>query len=576
MLYGFGTAWVNAAGLAVPTFLVSLLATLCACGGGGGGSSPAEYTVGGSIAGLTAPGLVLTNGSNSVSPAANDTTFIFPNSLTTGTAYDVIIKTQPSGLRCTVSNGSGAVGSAKVTSVKITCPSPWVWMAGANTANTAGIYGTMGVAAAANTPGARSGALSWTDAKGDLWMLGGQDNSGNLYNDLWEFVPSTGLWTWVSGANVPNRQSVYGAQGVAAGGNAPGARAGSATWIDSAGHLWLFGGYGYDSLDTAPGHLSDLWEFFPSTRLWTWMGGATTVDSMGNYGTKGVAAAGDNPPAHSGSVSWRDAAGDFWLFGGAGPVLSFTIKGTGLYNDLWKYRAQTGLWTWVGGPNFGVPNGTMQGFYGTRGVAAASNIPTPRSGSAGWVDSGGNLWLFGGQYSVTGTGTPFANDLWMYNISSGLWTWMGGSAVPPSSVPAGVYGTEGTPSMSNVPGARRGAVAWTDASGMFWLLGGDVEGSNPDVCCLSANDLWRYDPAMGAWAWISGSMNDQIMTPAGDPAGVYGTQGVAAVGNVPGGRTNGAAWVDLMGNLWLFGGYGYAHTSNSQFASFNDMWRFSP
>ncbi|MDP9089333.1 MAG: hypothetical protein M3O26_11430 [Pseudomonadota bacterium] len=67
----------------------------------------------------------------------------------------------------------------------------------------------------------------------------------------------------------------------------------------------------------------------------------------------------------------------------------------------------------MGGPDFGVPDGTMQGVYGTRGVAAAGNIPTPRSGSVGWVDSGGNLWLLGGQYSVTGTGTPFANDLWM-------------------------------------------------------------------------------------------------------------------------------------------------------------------
>jgi hypothetical protein len=554
-----------------PCSLGLLLATLSACGGGGGG--PSDFTVGGSIAGLTAPGLVLTNGSGSVSPAADATTFNFPSALTTGTAFDVTINSQPNGLTCIVSNGTGTVGSANVTSVKINCPSPWAWVAGSDAVNTAGVYGTMGVAAAVSTPGARSGALSWTDANGNLWMLGGEDNSGNLYNDLWEFAPSTGLWTWVSGANVPNLPSVYGMQGVATGGNAPGARAASATWIDSAGHLWLFGGYGYDSLIAdSRGDLSDLWEFFPSSRLWTWMGGATTVDSMGNYGTQGVAAAGNNPPARAGSVSWRDSAGDFWLFGGAGPVpFEVSPQGSGLYNDLWEYSAQTGLWRWVGGPNFGVPDGTTQGVYGTRGVAAAGNIPTPRSGSAGWVDSGGHLWLFGGQYSVTGTGTPFANDLWMYSIPTGFWTWTGGSAIAGSdNVPAGVYGSEGTPSTSNVPGARRGAIAWTDASGMFWLFGGDGEGSNPDVCCLSANDLWRYNPATGAWAWISGSRYDQIMT----PAGVYGTQGVASVGNVPGGRTNGAAWVDSMGNLWLFGGYAYM--SNSQIGSFNDMWRFSP
>ena len=52
-------------------------------------------------------------------------------------------------------------------------------------------------------------------------------------------------WTWISGANTINAQGVYGTKGVPAAGNVPGARSGSVSWIDGAGNLWLFGGYGY-------------------------------------------------------------------------------------------------------------------------------------------------------------------------------------------------------------------------------------------------------------------------------------------------------------------------------------------
>ena len=47
-------------------------------------------------------------------------------------------------------------------------------LSGSVTGNQAGSYGTQGVAAAGNVPGARSGTISWTDAQGDLWLFGGQ------------------------------------------------------------------------------------------------------------------------------------------------------------------------------------------------------------------------------------------------------------------------------------------------------------------------------------------------------------------------------------------------------------------
>ena len=41
-------------------------------------------------------------------------------------------------------------------------------------------------------------------------------------NDLWKY--SAGQWTWMSGSNMPNQAGTYGAEGLAAASNVPGAR----------------------------------------------------------------------------------------------------------------------------------------------------------------------------------------------------------------------------------------------------------------------------------------------------------------------------------------------------------------
>src|SRR5215475_5189757 len=45
----------------------------------------------------------------------------------------------------------------------------WAWMGGSQSAGQAAIYGTLGVASSANTPGARAGANTWTDGNGNFW-----------------------------------------------------------------------------------------------------------------------------------------------------------------------------------------------------------------------------------------------------------------------------------------------------------------------------------------------------------------------------------------------------------------------
>src|SRR5262245_55965861 len=109
------------------------LLALAACGGGGGGSGggggggggggSTSYTVGGSVSGLSGSGLVLQNsGASNLSVAANGN-FTFATSVNASAPYTVSVLTQPSNpaQTCTVSNGSGFIGSANITNVSVTC-----------------------------------------------------------------------------------------------------------------------------------------------------------------------------------------------------------------------------------------------------------------------------------------------------------------------------------------------------------------------------------------------------------------------------------------------------------------------
>ena len=116
-------------------------------------------------------------------------------------------------------------------------------------------------------------------------------------------VVATVEWTWVSGSNVSRQPGIYGTQGVAAASNVPGSRTRAASWRDSSGNLWLFGGDGYDSAGTT-GELNDLWKYDPAANQWTWVSGSNVADQAGTYGTQGVANLSNIPVARSEAVSW--------------------------------------------------------------------------------------------------------------------------------------------------------------------------------------------------------------------------------------------------------------------------------
>jgi N-acetylneuraminic acid mutarotase len=354
--------------------------------------------------------------------------------------------------------------------------SQWTWMGGSDLINQRGVYGTLGTSSANNIPGARQNAVSWTDTSGNLWLFGGfgLDSAGtiNPLNDLWKYAANQ--WTWVNGAKVASQPGTYGTLGSASSSNVPGARYQAVSGSDSSGNLWLFGGMGLDSIG-ADGYLNDLWKF--NAGQWTWVSGANVVNQSGTYGTLGATGVGNVPGARQGAMSWIDADGNFWLFGGLGYDSAGTL---GQLNDLWEYSQ--GQWTWMAGANIANQLAT----YGTVGTAASGNTPGARYFSQGWTDSSGNLWLFGGSGLDSTGASGQLNDLWKY--IAGQWVWMDGSTLGNQS---GVYGTQLTPDSANIPGGRSGAVVWTDQAGNFWLFGG---GTDSSMAAGWLSDLWEYQP----------------------------------------------------------------------------------
>ncbi|MGA3264045.1 MAG: chitobiase/beta-hexosaminidase C-terminal domain-containing protein [Terracidiphilus sp.] len=301
---------------------------------------------------------------------------------------------------------------------------------------------------------------------------------------------------------------------------------------------------------------------------WTWVGGSSTVNQSGVYGTLGTPAAGNIPGGRDSASSWVDSSGNLWLFGGEG----YDATGSyGVLNDLWEFSSSK--WTWLGGSSTVGIDGGQSGVYGTLRTPAAGNVPGSRFTASIWVDRSGNLWLFGGHgYDASGNQGEL-NDLWEFNPSTKKWAWMSGSQTNSQS---GVYGTLGTPAVGNVPGGRDSSGSWIDGSGNLWLFGG--EGLDADGHYGDQNDLWEYNPATNEWAWMGGSNTvnwlGHLCNDNCTPTGTYGTLGAFADENIPGGRTNPSTWTDNSGNIWLFGGYGIDAGGNLGWL--NDLWEFNP
>ncbi len=481
-----------------------------------------------------------------------------------------------------------SAGFCLPASAQSTAPNEWTWMGGSNSTGSSGgqpgVYGSLGAPAAGNIPGGRYYAATWTDASGNFWLFGGTAGysapltgsfTGDEFNDLWEFNPTTSEWAWMGGSNTLScsgqycyRPGVYGSLQVPSKGNIPGSRYGSATWVDKNGNFWLFGGYGYDANGQA-GYLNDLWEFKPSTLEWAWMGGVSTVPVQSNgygswpavYGTQGTPSATNTPGSRTTPITWVDKNGDFWLFGGQAWVNS--VSDFVLYDDLWQFNPSTNEWTWIWGSSAALTGTGQPPDYVVSGAPSPLNDPGGHASASSWTDSNGNLWLYGGAANLFDGASA---DLWEFDVSLNQWAWIGGPQR--YSYPPIEYGTLGVPNPGVTPGIRVGAASWTDPSGNLWLFGGDDQ--------AGTSNIWVYTQPTNEWIWMGG---DGVSAPfcqgscSGRP-GVYGSLGTPSEGNMPGYRSYAASWTDRTGNFWLFGGNGEDGTGGG--GNLNDLWEYQP
>ena len=388
--------------------------------------------------------------------------------------------------------------------------------------------------------------------------MSGRDSTGKIWlysnTNVWRYDPATGFWTWMNGEGASVPSASWGTQGVEAATNHPGARTLPSTAWDQNGRLWLYGGARAD-INGQMGDLNDLWRYDSATNQWTWMtGGNVRWSFSGTYGTRNVAAATNHPGSRNSAAAAMDEQGRFLFFGG---------NGMAPMADIWRYDPATNWWTWIGGSS----SSLAIGVYGTQGVPSTSNrIGSRRHGTTLWTREDGTVWLFGG-FGFDSNPSMFEmpqNDLWRFQPATNEWTWMAGSSLGNFSTNMngwrGTYGTKGVEAAANTPGSRVHAASWVDAHGQLWLIGGSGLDEVEPQSTGNLNDVWRFSPLTGQWAWMAGSnLRGQ--------AAVFGSLGVAAAANTPAARqftTYGvSAWYDPTGSLRFIGGGGSA-----------DMWRF--
>ncbi|MFN8711309.1 MAG: kelch repeat-containing protein [Bacteroidota bacterium] len=358
----------------------------------------------------------------------------------------------------------------------------------------------------------------------------------------------SGSWTWMKGTAGVNAPPVFGVMGVPNNFNTPSGIYEAAEWTDLQGNFWVFGGVDF----TTGNVLNVLWKFDPVSLQWTWMKGPSASLVIGVYGTQGVPSPLNYPGSRGyGMVTWVDAAGDLWMYGGAG----FDISGFyGALDELWRYNIATNEWTWMKGS--GVAD--QPGIYGTLQVPSPLNNPPGLVETAcGWTDAAGYLWMFGGLQLPT---IDMNDAMWRYNIATNTWTWMSGQNAPQV---APNFGTLQVQAASNTPGSRQAYAHWEDLQGNFWMFGGM---DSPTLLNCFA-DMWKYNPNTLQWTWMAGSSAVNVLS-------TFTTQCVSG-GHPQAVFENRVNWRDQCGRFWSMSGANNDFTLG-YYPTFSTLWCFDP
>lgn len=216
---------------------------------------------------------------------------------------------------CAAGTYSTTVG-ASASTFCLACPTGSTSTAGSTSCNLIMLSADSGTNT--NVPARRWGASLDYDNNGGFFVFGGTNvHSTSAYSSLWRYNRNTSAFSFIDGSNSTN-VNIPGK---------PSARGFHASWLDSAGNLWIFGGRGLNETGTTFGLLSDTWVYNVSSlnaNKWSFVAGSKVVNER---------LAGTLEPRYF-LGSWRDAGdNNLYLFGGYG----ITVTGGGYGNCKFVY-----------------------------------------------------------------------------------------------------------------------------------------------------------------------------------------------------------------------------------------------
>jgi hypothetical protein len=413
-------------------------------------------------------------------------------------------------------------------------PSPytvtWTWLSGSSTAAQDPTY------TAQNIPGAkRSGYLFQSTIDPNLvYMFEVRDL------EFWTLnvsLSSNPTWKWIRSWTTTN----FGSLGVASSTNTPPPRITTAMAQVDNDTFFMFGGLAANWNDGR----NDLWSFRISTKIWTWIGGMTTVNTSPVYiGAK-------NPGAREGAAAFASMTlKKFFIYGGYG--ISFS-------NELWMYAISTSIWSLVSGQDSGAADDANYGVYSSPNTPCSSCFPHARSNPAYDSDGEDLFYVFGGSGGDS-YNTQYS-DLWRYRISDNTWTWLNGlsttNVLSSPDQPFGLFSQNDVGPCSR----ERGILRIVSAEEIFLFGGRHFDALENE---FAINDVWLYNFNLSSWSWVGGTVS------ADNPGSYPAILSSQCIGCFPAARTHVSGVVKKGFNeFFLFGG------DDINRIKFSDFWKIS-
>jgi hypothetical protein len=206
------------------------------------------------------------------------------------------------------------------------------------------------------------------------------------------------------------------------------------------------------------------WSYSPTEDTFIWEGGspADSIDAAGSAdypAVLGEPTATALPLPRWVATGVTDVQGRLWLLGGYAQTVAGTYE---TMSDVWAYWPPLGQWSLMYGGISSATWGAAQ--YGQFRVPSSSNSFPARQAASADIDAGaGIIYVTAG--IINDASLSFLADVFAYDISSGVWSWIGGSNEEnPSAVYPAIAGTTAGELRVNRLGTDTG-VALVDPSG---------------------------------------------------------------------------------------------------------------